>query len=116
RGAPPPPAAGAGAWQGAIPARAESPAGYRDTDVYPPADGQREEWVIVIHFDDEKSLQQWLGSKPRAEWIEKLRAKGSDFELKTLPGGFGPWFAGLGRRPDDVPPSWKIAVAGPLRL
>ncbi len=82
-------------WQSGVTAAAEGFAGYRGTDVYPPADGQRDEWVVVIHFDDEKSLQEWLDSPVRAQWVEKLRAQVGDFELKALPGGFGPWFAGL---------------------
>jgi antibiotic biosynthesis monooxygenase (ABM) superfamily enzyme len=96
-------------WQRGVSAAAEGFAGYRGSDVYPPADGQRDEWVVVIHFDDEKSLQEWLGSPVRAEWLQKLQAKGADFELKALPGGFGPWFAGLARSPEEVPPSWKMA-------
>jgi antibiotic biosynthesis monooxygenase (ABM) superfamily enzyme len=30
-------------------------------------DGQRDEWVVAIHFDDEKALQDWLGSAMRAQ-------------------------------------------------
>ena len=33
---------------------AEGFAGYRGTDIYPPNDSQHDEWVIVIHFDDER--------------------------------------------------------------
>ncbi len=34
-----------------------------------------------------------------------------DFKLKTLPSGFGIWFAGLATGPDRPPPaSWKIAM------
>ena len=97
-------------WQRGITAAAEGFAGYRGTDVYPPADSQRDEWVVVIHFDDEKSLQQWLGSPVRAQWVEQLRARVGDFELQALPGGFGPWFASLPRRPATVPPPWKMAL------
>jgi len=43
------------------------------------------------------------------EWTAKLPAEIADFRLKTPPGGFGPWFAGL---VDDgvPPPRWKMAV------
>ena len=49
--------------------------------------------VVVLHFEDEKALGQWLDSPARAEWVQKLRARIGDFELQKLPGGFGPWFA-----------------------
>jgi antibiotic biosynthesis monooxygenase (ABM) superfamily enzyme len=104
-------------WQRGISVAAEDFAGYRVTDVYPPADDQRDEWVVVIHFDDEKSLQEWLGSSVRAEWVEKLQKQVGDFELKALPGGFGPWFAGLGHDPERTPPpSWKMALTVLLGL
>ena len=78
---------------------------------------QRDEWVVVIHFDDEKSLQEWLGSPVRAQWVEKLQAQVGDFELKALPGGFGPWFAGLAHGPEGAPPpSWKMALTVLLGL
>jgi antibiotic biosynthesis monooxygenase (ABM) superfamily enzyme len=91
--------------------------GYQSTELYPPADDKPEEWVAVIHFDDQQSLQRWLDSPVRAEWIKKLRAEIGDFQLKTLPSGFGVWFAGLATGPDRAPPpSWKIAMAVLLGL
>jgi antibiotic biosynthesis monooxygenase (ABM) superfamily enzyme len=104
-------------WQTGITGAAEGFAGYRGTDVYPPADSQRDEWVVVIHFDDEKSLQKWLGSPVRAQWVEKLQAQVGDFELKGLPGGFGSWFVGLAHGQEgEPPPSWKMALTVLLGL
>ncbi len=98
-------------WQRGVTGAAEGFSGYRGTDVYPPADNLRDEWVVVIDFDDQKSLQGWLGSSVRAQWVEKLQAQVGDFELKALPGGFGSWFASLGQCPEAVtPPSWKMAL------
>src|SRR5262249_8159209 len=52
-----------------------------------------------------------------AEWIKKLREEVGEFQLKTLPSGFGAWFAGLETGPDgDPPPSWKIAMTVLLGL
>jgi len=103
-------------WQRGISAAAEGFAGYRGTDIYPPTDGGRDEWVVVIHFDEEKSLRQWLDSPVRAGWVEKLRCRVGDFDLQALPGGFGPWFAGLVRGPGPRPPGWKMALTVLLAL
>jgi uncharacterized protein len=85
--------------------------GYQATDVYPPADRQQGEWVVVIHFDGLDTLQRWLDSPVRGEWVEKLRKEMGDFRLKTLPAGFGAWFAGLVDESEPaLPPSWKIAL------
>jgi uncharacterized protein len=96
---------------------AEGFSGYRGTELYPPADGRHEEWVAVIHFDDHESLQRWINSPVRAEWIKKLRDEVGDFQLKTLPTGFGAWFAGLETGPEgEPPPSWKMAMTVLLGL
>ncbi len=104
-------------WQSGVTGAAEGFAGYRGTEVYPPGDNQRNEWVVVIHFDDENSLQGWLDSSVRAQWVEKLKAQVGDFELKRLPGGFGSWFTGLAHGPEQTPPpSWKMALTVLLGL
>jgi uncharacterized protein len=96
---------------------AEGFPGYRGTELYPPADGRQQEWVAVIHFDDQESLQRWIDSPERAEWAKKLRDEIGDFQLKTLPTGFGAWFAGLETGPEgEPPPSWKMAMTVLLGL
>lgn len=104
-------------WQSSVTGAAEGFTGYRGTEVYPPGDSQRDEWVVLIHFDDEKSLQGWLDSSVRAQWVKKLQAQVGDFELKPLPGGFGSWFASLTQGSEQTPPpSWKMALTVLLGL
>jgi antibiotic biosynthesis monooxygenase (ABM) superfamily enzyme len=104
-------------WQRGVTAAAEGFAGYRGTDVYPPADAQADAWVVVLHFEDEEALGRWLTSPARAEWVARLRARVGDFQLQRLPGGFGPWFAGLPRDAGQPPPpSWKMALTVLLGL
>jgi antibiotic biosynthesis monooxygenase (ABM) superfamily enzyme len=96
---------------------AEAFPGYRGTELYPPQDGRPPEWVSVIHFNDQESLQHWLDSPVRAEWIRRLHAEIGDFRLKTLPSGFGAWFAGVVMGPEgQPPPSWKMAMTVLLGL
>jgi antibiotic biosynthesis monooxygenase (ABM) superfamily enzyme len=95
-------------WQRGISAAAALFPGYQTTEIYPPL-GSQEEWVIVIHFDDLKTLQDWLDSPKRAEWVAKIPCKIRDFRLKMVPAGFGAWFAGLTK--DGGPlPHWKMAL------
>jgi len=96
-------------WQQGLNAAAEGFAGYPGADVYPPADERREEWVVMIHFDHEQNLRDWLSSPVRAEWVAKLRAQFGDCDLQTLPGGFGSWFTDLAR-PAAPPPPWKMVL------
>jgi uncharacterized protein len=91
--------------------------GYRGTELYPPAEDQHREWVAVIHFNDQESLQGWIDSPARALWVKRLQDEIGDFQLKTLPSGFGAWFAGLVTGPEGKPPpSWKIAMTVLLGL
>jgi hypothetical protein len=71
---------------------------------------------VVIHFDGPETLRRWLDSPVRAEWIEKRRNELGEFRLKTLPTGFGAWFAGLVNGSEAALPSWKIALSVLLAL
>lgn len=95
---------------------AEAFPGYQGTEVYPPADPNAAEWVVLIHFADAASLQTWLGSPVRAGWVEKLRKEVGEFRLKTLPTGFGTWFTDTGTGPARLPPGWKMVLTVLLGL
>jgi hypothetical protein len=96
---------------------AEGFRGYEATDVYPPTDSQDANWVVVVHFDGPATLQLWLDSPVRAEWVEKLRNEMGNFRLKSLPTGFAAWFAGLVNDPKgELPHSWKMALTVLLAL
>jgi len=97
-------------WQRGVTGAMEAFGGHQGTEVYPPPGGRGGEWVVVIGFDDEKSLQAWLDSPVRRQWVEKLQAKIGAFDLKVVPGGFGPWFAGCLDGSATPTPSWKMAL------
>jgi hypothetical protein len=65
--------------------------------------------VVVLHFDTAAALRGWLDSPERAGWVARLRDEVGEFRLRTLPGGFGPWFA-------DPPAPWKVALTVLLGL
>jgi antibiotic biosynthesis monooxygenase (ABM) superfamily enzyme len=97
-------------WQRGITATAEEFPGYEGTDLYPPNDPQSEEWITVIHFEDDDSLQNWIDSPERAEWVEKLGGAIGEFEMKRLTGGFSAWFSGARKTPKEATPGWKMAL------
>jgi antibiotic biosynthesis monooxygenase (ABM) superfamily enzyme len=90
-------------------------AGYQKVDIYPPTGEDREQWVVVIHFDDQPALQHWLASPVRAEWAARFRDEMGEFQLKQMPSGFNAWFTGLDSKA-GLPPSWKVALAVLLPL
>jgi len=90
-------------------------AGYVGTDIYPPGDRCRDEWVVVQHFDDDESLQQWLSSPVRGRWIQEIQAEMGEGHTTQLSGGFASWFAD--RVQDEaVPAGWKMALSVLLGL
>jgi uncharacterized protein len=97
-------------WQRGITQAMEAFAGHQGTEVYPPPGGGGGEWVVVIGFEDEQSLQAWLDSPVRRQWVEKLQEKIGSFDLKVMHKGFGPWFAGCLGRAEAAPPGWKMAA------
>jgi uncharacterized protein len=94
-------------WQRGITGAAEGFPGYQATDVYSPSEDRLEEWVILVHFDTAKNLQNWLDSPQRAEWTAKRPPEVRDFRLQALPSGFAAWFAGLGDGGGPLP-HWKV--------
>jgi uncharacterized protein len=96
-------------WERGITSAAAEFPGYQSTEIYPPL-GHQDEWVSIVHFDNQKTLQDWVDSAKRAEWIAKLPCETRDFQLKMLPSGFSPWFAGLAEDGGHLP-HWKMALA-----
>ncbi len=93
------------AWQREVTALAGAYPGYQATEVYPPTGGG-DEWVIIVHFDDEAMLHAWLDAPERAAWLAKLPQEALGFRQQTMPTGFGSWVAG--QAADGTPvPHWK---------
>jgi antibiotic biosynthesis monooxygenase (ABM) superfamily enzyme len=91
--------------------------GYQTTELYPPSPPDHKDWVVLVHFDDQASLQHWLDSPARKACIEKLSKEAGRFELKLLPSGFGAWFTGQPTESENAPPpGWKMALTVLLAL
>ena len=109
-------------WQAGITEAAKGLPGYANTEVYPPADNRQTDWVVVVHFDSREALNRWIASPQRAHWIAKLATELGPFSVKTLPRGFGSWFADLdregsgGEQTTGLPPDWKMALVVLLGL
>lgn len=104
-------------WQRGIGIEAEKFPGYRGADVYPPQDEEKENWVVVIHFDKVDDVDMWLSSEVRRQWLRKLDDKIGHFNIQVLPGGFGPWFLKQSKDCSSItPPPWKMFLTVLLGL
>lgn len=102
-------------WQDNVTAEASQFPGYQSTEVYPPTDSHQQEWVIVLRFDDKKSLQAWLDSPNRAACLAKLPAEIRDFRLKIFSSGLDFWFPGPADGGKPLP-HWKKFIVVLLGL
>ena len=93
------------AWQREVAELAGAYPGYQATEVYPPT-GDGDEWVVIVHFDDEAMLQAWLDAPERAAWLTELPDEALGFRQHTMPTGFGSWVAGQTADGTRVP-HWK---------
>lgn len=94
------------AWQREVANLAGAYPGYQATEVYPPTGGDDDEWVIIVHFDDEAKLQAWLDAPERTAWLAELPREAHGWREHTMPTGFGTWVAG--QTADGTPvPHWK---------
>src|SRR4051794_16002778 len=98
-------------WVRGITRAAESFPGFLETNVFPPLQDDRREWVTLIHFRTHDELQGWLGSDARAAWVDRFREMFGEFTLHEVQGGLTPWFAGGGKLP-----GWKMVLTVLLGL
>jgi antibiotic biosynthesis monooxygenase (ABM) superfamily enzyme len=103
-------------WEQRVSEAAKKFPGYRATDIYPPDEASGVEWVVIIHFERARDLKSWLDSPVRADWMARLPRVLRDYRLKTLPSGFGPWFAAQLDQSETRPASWKMALTVLLGL
>ncbi|REK19542.1 MAG: hypothetical protein DWQ37_00280 [Planctomycetota bacterium] len=66
------------------------------TEIYPPANEYSTQWVIVMTFADQESLDHWLESPERDEAVARIPEE-IRYSVEKMPSGFGAWFAGLTR-------------------
>ena len=89
-------------WLAEIVPIAQTFVGHRGVNIIRPY-GNSEDYTIVLHFDDEKSLRGWLDSETRKRLIEKVRPCLNAEEKIEIKPGIEFWFT--------PPDSRKVAPA-----
>lgn len=100
-------------WQRGITAAAAKHPGYDKTEVFEPIPDVMPEWVTLVHFKDNESLERWINSDDRRDWTEKFHRDFGAYDFQKL-GGFDAWFSGV-KGPAPVP-DWRIATTVVLAL
>lgn len=94
--------------------------GYVKTEVYPPAEKDSDQWVVVMTFTDHASLERWFECPERLGRVEKVIEEIGSFTIKKVPTGFGAWFARLDADGEEAAvdglPGWKMVLVVLLAL
>jgi len=93
-------------WLEAIAPLCKASPGHLDWHIVRPVAGLTETYTVIIRFDTAEHLQQWMGSRARAQLIEQvhpLLVTGDDFFVSS---GLDFWFTPAGAK-TKVPVRWK---------
>lgn len=90
--------------------------GHLGVNVFGPSDHQRPEFHIVIKFDALTSLQHWLASDVRRDWL--ARAAGDQVGPPAIEvlSGLETWFALPDQSGPPSLPRWKMALVSWLAI
>lgn len=81
--------------------------GFRHREILDAVPGVQPETVVILTFDNESSLREWLESEKRAELLGRLDPHIEGTYTTNVLGGFAGWFAFDGSR---EPKRWKQAL------
>ena len=73
-------------WQNQVVAAAQKIAGFRDSEEFEQVPGVQDRWVLVLRFQSEEGLREWLQSDVRRGLMEKGAALSPRQEVITGPG------------------------------
>jgi len=93
-------------WVEEIAPLAKEACGHLDWHIVRPIPGLSETYTVIIRFDTEAHLKEWMDSPIRARLIDKVRpllVTGDDFFISS---GLDFWFAPVGAQA-QVPVRWK---------
>jgi antibiotic biosynthesis monooxygenase (ABM) superfamily enzyme len=92
-------------WQQRIAAAQAKAPGFQGYRLEQPIPGLQDDWVVILRFDSDTSLQQWLDSPERQKLIEEASAFTEESHTRIAPTGFDHWFPLRGAASRPAP--WK---------
>ncbi|WP_158019133.1 antibiotic biosynthesis monooxygenase [Mycobacterium basiliense] len=96
------------AWQREITAAESKFPGFRGAEVFRPVRGLQDEWTICYRFANAESLDAWLTSDARKQFLRHPHFR--DFKMRKIDHSFGNWFV-FGEQSAAPPSDFKTAVA-----
>ncbi len=93
-------------WEQRIAAAQSRAPGFQGYRLEPPVPGVQEDWLAILRFDSEASLQGWLDSPARAALLREAAAFTETFNTRIARTGFDQWFK-VATGGQASPPAWQ---------
>ena len=93
-------------WEQRIAAAQAQAPGFQGYRFEPPIPGVQDDWLSILRFDSEQTLQRWMDSPERLALVNDLADTTAAFHTRVVHSGFDPWFA-LGAGAERMPATWK---------
>lgn len=94
-------------WEQRIAAAQARAPGFQGYRFQPPVPGVQEDWLAILRFDSDRTLQGWMESPERQALLAESAAFTEEFHARVVRTGFEPWFAAGATAGRAVPPAWK---------
>ena len=94
-------------WEQRIAAAQAQTPGFQGYRLEPPIPGVQEDWLAVVKFDGNESLQSWLGSAERARLLATAGPFTEESHTRIAQTGFDQWFDVTGDARGSPVPAWK---------
>ena len=94
-------------WEQRIAAAQAQTPGFQGYRLEPPIPGVQEDWLAVVKFDGNASLQSWLGSAERARLLATAGPFTEESHTRIAQTGFDQWFDVTGAASGSPVPAWK---------
>jgi len=95
-------------WLHGISQEAARAPGHQSVTIFRPPPGGRE-YTMVLHFNDKRNLDLWLGGSTRRDWIERSLPLTEVPEQRADVTGLEHWFTLPGKKETGRPPKLKMA-------
>lgn len=103
------------AWEQRIAAAQSKAPGFQGYRFEPPVPGVQDNWLAVLRFDTEASLQAWLDSPERHKLLQEAAPFTEEFHARIVRSGFDQWFPTVAAGAAAAP-VWKMNMLVLLML
>ncbi|MFA0812934.1 hypothetical protein [Microbulbifer epialgicus] len=85
--------------------------GFLGRELIRPIKGLQDDWVVIIRFDSENNLNQWISSRDHEGLIKEAESFLERVQYRKIGRGFEDWLAhARGVKSRVLPPQWKMAM------